>query len=438
MLRTVLMLCFLVGGVYYSLQGPFYGLLFYIGNAYFRPEEWIGSGWIQSLRLSFTIGLYVVLSSCFSREKFVWNGRVALLWLFFCLSLCSSLSSEHFDWSWPWLKDFGKVIVMTYLLVVLTTDFAKFRLVILIMVLALGVEQAKQGWVYLVRSPGWPNANPLPFLGDNNGIAVGMLMLCPLVGVLAQTTQNPRAKNFYHFLFIGCLYRALSTYSRGGFLAGLAMGGMWWLRSQHKIRGLVATLLVLSVVLPALPSRFWDRMRTIQTYEDEQEESALSRLHFWAVARDMAAAHPILGVGFNSYNKAYDAYDFSHGMYGKERSVHSSYFGVLAELGYVGLFLYLAILLGAFRACARVRKLAFQHGELANLGKSASALETSLSVFVVGGSFVPFQYNEMFWHVVGLSIVLKQLALQHDKQSLSAEQPLEQPPSSFRKPRIAA
>jgi probable O-glycosylation ligase (exosortase A-associated) len=438
MLRSFLFFCLLGIGVYYSLQGPFYGLLLYIGNAYFRPEEWVWGDGVRSLPLSFIIGLYVVIASCFSRDRFVVNRRVVLLWLFLCLSLFSSISSEHFDWSWPWLKDFMKVIVMTYLLVVLTTDFAKFRLVILIMVLALGIGQAKQGWIYLIESPGWPNTNPLPFLGDNNGIAVGMLMLCPLVGLLAQTTQNARAKNFYQFLFIGCLYRALSTYSRGGFLAGLAMGGVWWLRSQHKLRGLIATLLVLSVVLPALPHKFWDRMRTIQTYEDEQEESALSRLHFWAVAMDMAAANPILGAGFNSYNKAYDAYDFSNGQYGKERSVHSSFFGVLAELGYVGILLYGAILFSAFRACAQVRKFAAQHGEEAALGKSAIALETSLSAFVVGGSFVAFQYNEMLWHMIGLTMVLKQLVVKHERQNLSVEQRGDQSLFFLPKPPIAA
>jgi len=54
----------------------------------------------------------------------------------------------------------------------------------------LGVEAAKQGWVFLITSPGYANANPIPFLGDNNGVAVGMLMLVPVIALLAQTTQR--------------------------------------------------------------------------------------------------------------------------------------------------------------------------------------------------------------------------------------------------------
>jgi len=32
--------------------GPFYALLFYLWNAYFRPQEWVFSDWVFSLRLS--------------------------------------------------------------------------------------------------------------------------------------------------------------------------------------------------------------------------------------------------------------------------------------------------------------------------------------------------------------------------------------------------
>src|SRR6266508_4546009 len=168
MLRSVLVLAFITVAAYYALQGPFYGLLFYIGNAYFRSEEWIWSDFIRSLHLSLVSGVYLVLRSLFSGQKLVWNGRIALLWLFLCQALLSTLSSEYSDYCWSSLVEFFKVIVIIYLIVVLVIDFAKFRLVVAVMVFALGLEQAKQGWFYLITHPGGSNTNPLPFLGDNN------------------------------------------------------------------------------------------------------------------------------------------------------------------------------------------------------------------------------------------------------------------------------
>ena len=218
MLRLAFVSVLILIGAYFTLQAPFYGLLFYIGNAYFRPEQWEWSGFVGALHLSLIIGSYVVIVSFFSKHKFVCNGRICFIALFVLQSLLSTAMSDHADYCWPYVFEFLKVVLITYLIVVLTTDFEKFRLVILVMVLALGVEQAKQGWFYLVTSPGGPNQNDLPFLGDNNGIAQGMLMLVPLIGFLAQTSDSKWKKLFFAGVFIGCLYRALSTYSRGGFL----------------------------------------------------------------------------------------------------------------------------------------------------------------------------------------------------------------------------
>jgi len=45
------------------------------------------------------------------------------------------------------------------------------------------------------------------------------------------------------------------------------------------------------------------------------------------------------------------------------------------------------------------------------LGKYATAIEAALVAFVVGGSFVIFQYCEMLWHFVGLTMALEVIAL---------------------------
>jgi putative inorganic carbon (hco3(-)) transporter len=420
MLRSIFVLILVGVGGFYALQSPFYSLLFYIGNAYFRPEDWVWSNFVSSLKLSLLSGALVVASTLLSRQRFVWNGRIVLVWLFLLHTLLSTLGSETFSYSWGYWTDFLKTIIIMYLMIVLVTDFAKFRLVLLVMVFALGLEQAKQGWVYLLTSPGWHNENSVPFLGDNNGVAVGLLMLVPIVGFLGQTAERKWGKAFYSVLLIGCLYRALSTYSRAGLLAAAAMGAIWWLRTRHKTRALLGVVLVIIVVLPALPDAYWTRMRTIESYEEEEDQSALSRLHFWRVAHRMANENPFLGVGYNAYNLRYDRYDFSGGAYGSQRSVHSSPLGVLAELGYVGAVLFAVIFLAALRSCSRVRKLAFREAALSDLGKSAVALQTSLAVFLVGGSFVIFQYNEMLWHFIGLTIALERLALQRREEMLSA------------------
>jgi probable O-glycosylation ligase (exosortase A-associated) len=409
MLRTIFVLALIVVGAYYAVQGPFYALLFYIGNAYFRPEEWVWIELIKKINLSFLAGLLVLMMTLLRRQQFIMNGRIALVFLFLGHTFFSLLLSEHFAYSWPYWKDFCKAIVITYLIVVLVTDTTRFRLLLLVMALALGLEQAKQGWYYLVFPPDWGsgNPNPIAFLGDNNSVAVGMLMLVPVINFLMQTTQRKWVRRFYGVFLVGVLFRALTTYSRGGFLACLGMGGVYWLRSKQKLRFLLGIMVLMAIVIPALPTSFWDRINTIQTYEEDK--SSTGRLHFWNVAIRMANANPVFGVGFIAYNPSYDTYDFSQGEYATGRSVHSSFFGILAELGYVGLLLYGAIFFSAFRSCQRVRKLAARNLIPSELGYGAAALEASLTAFLIGGFFLPFQYTEMLWHFIGLTIVLGHL-----------------------------
>jgi O-antigen ligase len=174
-----------------------------------------------------------------------------------------------------------------------------------------------------------------------------------------------------------------------------------------------------------MPSEFWDRMSSIRHVSQSDEDrgrltkiesgdldSALSRMYFWGVAMNMANDHMFTGVGHNAFMKAYDRYDTSGGKYGRSRSVHSSWFGVIAELGYPGITLYVLIFLLAMLACRQARRLSADIPEAAELREYSIAIETSLIVIAVGGSFVIFQYNEMLWHLVGLSIALRRVA--HD------------------------
>jgi O-antigen ligase len=131
----------------------------------------------------------------------------------------------------------------------------------------------------------------------------------------------------------------------------------------------------------------------------------------WQVAVVMANDRPLIGVGHRGYEAAYDTYDFSEGQYFHNRAVHSAWFGVLGDLGYPGLLLFVAIVVSSLLTCRRVR-LAARRGEIPGpLGPYAIALESSLIAFMVGGSFVSFQYCEMLWHFFALSVALNRVAV---------------------------
>jgi probable O-glycosylation ligase (exosortase A-associated) len=282
--------------------------------------------------------------------------------------------------------------------------------VLIVITLSLGFEAGKQGWAQLVLNPGARNDNGVPFLGDNNLVAVGMAMLLPVVGALAATSSGWQKRGF-QLLSIGVLYRGLSTYSRGGFLSIGTVGAFWFWRSPQKLKTLAAVALATSLIVPVLPQEFWDRMASITAPADERDDSSASRLHFWQVAVTMANDRPLLGVGHSGYPRAYNSYDWTEGQYLTNRAVHSAWFGVLAETGYPGFLLFVLIILTSLVSCRRVR-LAAKRGEVSQpLGQYAIAFETALVAFMIGGSFVSFHYSEMLWHYFALTIALERVAV---------------------------
>jgi probable O-glycosylation ligase (exosortase A-associated) len=406
MLRTIFVFGIILAGVIYAFQGPFYILLFYLWNAYFRPEQWMWVDYVSPLKLSFVLAIGVLLTSIPAMARFALKPLVVLMLLFIGQSTLSLLTSEHFDWSYYFWLEFIKVAVISLLITILVTDRRQYRLTLLVIGLSLGLESAKQGWAQLVLNPGATNNNTHPVLGDNNGVAVGMMMLVPIFVALAQTATKRWERYIYRFFIVGLLYRGLSTYSRGGLLAAAALGLVTFWRSPKKIRALVSIAVLVTVVLAVMPQAYWDRMQTIVAADDAQDSSASGRLFFWSVGVRMANAKPLTGIGFNAFRQSFPTYDTSGGAWGGDRAVHSAWFGVLAEMGYPGLILLVSILVVAFLTCWRIRRSARGDPDLNDFRAYAGGMQATLVSYAVGMTFLNGQYSEMLWHMIGLTVAL--------------------------------
>jgi putative inorganic carbon (hco3(-)) transporter len=409
MLRLIFASSFLIVGAIQSLRGPFYALLLYLGIAYFRPELWIWSGELRALNISFIVGVYAVASTLLSSERFTFTLPMWLIVAFCLHGLISTELSAVPVWCFGWWQGFAKVSIIAILIIGLVNTQERLHLVMLVLSFTLGFEGVKQGWVHLITAPDVQNINSVEILGDNNGVAVGMLMLAAILLALLQTTKKKWLKPVFAFMLLGVVFRSLTSYSRGGFLAFGAMCATYLVRSRRPFTSvvLVGSLLLL---LPLLPDRYWDRMETISV-DNEGDSSAQGRLHFWSVAQRMANEHPLLGVGTSGFQAVYNAYDPSGGAFGRSRAVHSMWFGVLAEQGYVGLIMLCSILILAFRACGRARKASIGVPDRQDILALSGALQTALVTVCVGGTFLSYHYVEILWHFIGLSFAIENVAL---------------------------
>jgi probable O-glycosylation ligase (exosortase A-associated) len=155
-----------------------------------------------------------------------------------------------------------------------------------------------------------------------------------------------------------------------------------------------------------LPDKWFGRMETIQTYEEDR--SARGRLEAWQVATRIASDHPFMGGGFRTFTREqFDRYGFREG-----RDAHSIYFQVLGEHGFVGLALYLGLILSTLLSLRRLVRRRPDHPGKAWIPECARMVEASLVGYLIAGAFLSMSYFDLFYGLVALTVLLKVLAAQ--------------------------
>jgi len=252
MLRTLFVAVIILYGLFQSFRSPFYALLFYLWIAYFRPEFWVWSDWVSQLNLSLIVGVIVLGATVLSGRRLRLGVGPCLMILFLLQSFMSTMMSTAFDYSFVFWQDFAKSTIISLLMVSLVDDERSLRLTFAVISISLGLESVKQGWAQMLLNPGAVNENSIPVLGDNNGVAIGMFMLAAIMVGLARTAPTRREKLAYRFAIIGVVYRGISTFSRGGFLACAALGIHSLLRARRKFAAAFGIAVLCLLIVPVL------------------------------------------------------------------------------------------------------------------------------------------------------------------------------------------
>jgi len=212
-----------------------------------------------------------------------------------------------------------------------------------------------------------------------------------------------------------CGLAVLSTYSRGAFLAMIAMLFYMWLKSSHRIVLGVIGALCLVAAVAFMPDKWTQRIETVQTYE--QDGSAMGRLAMWRFGFNVAKDRPFFGGGFEIFPamQYYERYgmricepgEIAVDCTTKARSSHSIYFEVLGEHGFVGLFLFLGIGWSALLAGNWVRRRTRKRADLRWAFDLATMAQVSMIGYAVGGLFLNRAYFDLYYHVVAIMVVTR-------------------------------
>lgn len=191
---------------------------------------------------------------------------------------------------------------------------------------------------------------------------------------------------------------------RTGYLV-MAVLLLWFAHSRWSLKGLAAAAVGLAVLLgaayqwaPVFQTRVSQVVEEARDYRSQAhpgETSIGSRLHFWKRSAEWMARHPLLGAGTGGWSEAF--YEATEGdddfMHNRDRNhPHNEYIHLAVQLGPLGLVLFVAMLVVAFRRAGRLS------------GEYAVLAQGFILAFAVGSLFNDLLFDTTeghMWAVLG-------------------------------------
>jgi O-antigen ligase len=200
----------------------------------------------------------------------------------------------------------------------------------------------------------------------------------------------------------------LLTKSRGVFLGLGLFAVLGMLANVRRLRNIGVVTLILAAIFALTPSDAIDRLVGLRHVADtenlqavDQEGSAAQRFAIWKVGAEIAADHPVTGVGWGAYSTAHAVYSplvDATGISRGKRDTHSTYLNVAAEAGYLGLGIFLVIVLGSLVHAESVRRRC--RVAMPRAAHQLYMLELGLAGFLVASVFASYaQLNMLYLHL---------------------------------------
>ena len=397
-------------GVY--VVSPFLGVFVYYLFAVLRPQYmWKWSlpedvSWSYYVAVA-TIGAVVLGLRAPARQggpappPFLLTAAHRLILCFAAWVVLTAFTAYSFDTSYEYMKEYLKIFTMFGVSVVLVRALGQIWALYLMSAVALGYIGYEVNYLYFVNGYLGIYRNGYGGL-DNNGAGLTLAMGVPLCWFAYEGVRH-RCRWLFLFLIPVLVHAVLMTYSRGAMLS-LIVASPWVLLRSGRRKQLGLIFLVMGVVgVPLMAGKeIRDRFVTIE--HNEVDESANQRRAAWGAAWRMALDHPVTGVGLRNAN----LFSRQYGADREGRTIHSQYLQILADNGFVGLGLYVALYGATFLNLWRVRRLTRgREGSEARRARAlASGVECALVLFSVGSAFLSLEVVELPYLLVLLAAQL--------------------------------
>ncbi len=410
--RDVLLMVAFLSTLPFCFFRPWVGLLVFAWIGYMNPHRLT---WGPAYDFQFALVAAVVTLAGYlltsDRKPFIWNRETLLvlaLWGWFTVTTLFAVYPD----AWMKWKEVSKILLMALLAVPLLQERTRVRALLLVIALSLGFYGLKGGLFVLTTGGQWMVLGPPDtFFAANTELALVLNMSVPISLYLAREEERWWLRLILWVTFGLSILAVPFTYSRGGFLGLAVVLAVLFLKARHRLMLIPAIAVGIAAFMAFAPQQWFSRIETLETYE--LDESANLRFMSWRVGYLIASDRPVLGGGFNvfKHRETYDAYmpeyprAFGH-------DAHSIYFNMLGEHGWIGLGIFVLLVLFSFATIRRLRGLGRTDPGLQWISNYAQMIEACLIAYLVTGAFLSVAYFDLAYQLFALVGLLKGLALQ--------------------------
>jgi probable O-glycosylation ligase (exosortase A-associated) len=254
-------------------------------------------------------------------------------------------------------------------------------------------------------------------LADNNDFGLALNMTLPMFFFLSRVDESKTVRRVMAVMFVSAIPGVLFTYSRGA-LIGMAVVMVLMILKLRQRMLLLPVLMLAGVLAIFFAPEKWQHRMDFSREGALIDDSALSRFNAWTYCWRLASDYPLTGAGFDAFTQ--DLFNRYAPNPADVHGPHSIYFGVLAEHGYIGLFLYLTLVASCFVKLSRVLRYARDVGD-----RQAAAYATMLQFGVIGflvtGAFLGRAYFDYYFSLVACTVILSRLCREAPVEPIEME-----------------
>lgn len=415
----LLILCALPIAVVFVLGNTYLMVILFIIFSFFRIHEVLPQ--LYSLKIPLMLSLAALFSlfwhvAISKKITLYWRPELTVAVVFFGLVFIGVIMASNRGVAITYFKAvYWKIIIMMFAIAWLTRshhEFAKSSL----LTVAFGALVAGVAMSNSLSGVGLVEGSRVTIgrefgsvLGDPNDLALVLMYPMAFAICLLLGKDLPRLHRLCGLIAVPLLFMAvLATQSRGGLLGIMAVCGIFaYRRVQSKVLlfsvgGIFALVLFVAAGVS-------DR-KSGGAAEEGMDASAQGRLYAWEAAAKMAVDNPLTGVGIDNFYSNY--YFYSSHWDGLNHAVHSTWFGVLAETGFLGLAVFITLIVTLIRSTLKSQAAIAQHRHWQDplqaqvMRSSAEALLAGLAGTIVAGTFLTQGFTWPIYLLAGQIVAL--------------------------------